>query len=105
MSVVGRNPKTEILRSWTPVSLTLVTPVAIMPGFDWDVYGLELGVWSWTQNMTGLQIGVVNTVDRCNGLQIGVINTARQMRGVQIGVVNVINDSDIPFFPVINAWF
>lgn len=53
----------------------------------------------------GLQIGVYNHATHINGLQIGAINYANTAYGVQIGVVNVIEDNDMPFFPIINGYF
>lgn len=53
----------------------------------------------------GLQIGVYNHATHINGLQIGVINYANTAYGLQIGLVNVIEDNDMPFFPIINGYF
>ena len=87
---------------WTPLSISLITPVALPPGF-WEVIGLEVGGVNLKKEMTGLQVGVVNVTDHMRGVQVGVLNTTRQAHGVQIGVVNVIADSDLPFFPIVNA--
>ena len=105
LRVEGKNPPSECMRSWTPFSLSIITPVAIPPGFNWDVKGLQIGVWSWVEDFDGWQIGVVNTTDVFRGLQLGVINVTRKMYGVQIGVVNVIEDNDVPFLPIINWYF
>jgi hypothetical protein len=71
-----------------------------------DFSGLQIG----TVNVVGrqanaLQIGFYNGAEDMSGLQIGVVNRTRLMRGCQIGVVNVIENSDIPFLPVINFLF
>jgi len=100
----GRNPPSTVMRDWTPLSISIVTPVALPPGF-WDVKGLEVGGFNWTENMKGLQIGFFNVVDNLSGLQVGGVNVARQAYGMQIGFVNVIEDKDIPFFPIINFCF
>ncbi|MFO7937751.1 MAG: hypothetical protein R6V06_09130 [Kiritimatiellia bacterium] len=54
---------------------------------------------------SGLQIGAYNHASHLDGLQIGVINYAETAYGLQIGLVNVIKDNDVPFFPVVNAYF
>lgn len=101
---VVRNPPTTVMREWTPLSLTLISPVALPPG-NWDVCGLQLGGFSWAENVVGVQAGFFNTADIVKGLQIGGINVTRKMYGVQIGFINVIQDNDIPFLPVINWYF
>ena len=104
MYVEGKNPPTECMRSYTPLSINIITPVGLPPGF-WDVKGLQIGAWNWVENFDGWQIGVVNTTDVFRGWQLGVINVMRKMYGVQIGVVNVIQDNDIPFLPIVNWYF
>ena len=102
--VEGKNPPTEVMRSYTPLSLNIVTPVGLPPGY-WNVKGLQIGVFNWVEDFDGWQIGVINTTDVFRGLQLGVINVTRRMYGVQIGVVNVIQDNDIPFLPIVNCYF
>ena len=92
------------MSSYTPLKLTLAGPVGL-PWGDWDVYGLEVGIWNDTTVMKGLQIGVVNVTDQFCGLQIGAVNVSRLGNGFQIGVVNVISGKDCPFFPIINWGF
>ena len=101
----GKNPPSQCLKTYTPLSLNIITPVGLPWGFDWDVKGLQVGVWNWIEDFDGVQIGVVNTTDRFRGLQIGGINVTRKMYGVQIGFLNIIEDNDIPFFPVLNWYF
>ena len=105
LRVEGKNPPTECMRTYTPLSLNLVTPVGLPWGFDWNVKGLQIGVWNWVEDFDGWQIGVVNTTDVFRGWQLGVINVTRKMYGVQVGVVNVIQDNDVPFLPIINWYF
>lgn len=101
----GKNPPTRCMRDYTPLSINIVTPVGLPWGFSWDVKGLQVGVWNWVEDFDGVQIGVVNTTDCFRGLQIGGINVTRKMYGVQVGFLNVIEDNDIPFFPVLNWYF
>ena len=100
----GKNPPSEVMRSYTPLSINIVTPVGLPPGF-WNVKGLQIGVFNWVEDFDGWQIGVINTTDVFRGWQLGVINVTRKMYGVQVGVVNVIQDNDIPFLPIINWYF
>lgn len=101
----GKNSPTQCLKTYTPLSINVITPVGLPWGFDWDVKGLQVGGWNWVEDFDGVQIGFFNTTDRFRGLQIGGINVTRQMYGVQIGFLNVIEDNDIPFFPVLNWYF
>lgn len=103
--IEDKNPPTHCMKAWTPLSLNIVTPVGLPWGFDWDVKGLQVGIWNWVPDFDGWQIGLVNTTDRFRGLQLGVVNVTRQMYGVQVGVVNVIETNDIPFLPIINCYF
>ena len=104
LRVEGKNPPAECMRSYTPLSINLITPVGLPPGF-WNVKGLQVGAWNWVEDFDGWQIGVVNTTDVFRGWQFGVINVTRKMYGLQIGVVNVIQDNDVPFLPIINWYF
>ncbi len=78
------------MTEWTPFALTLCGPV-----------GLPWGDW----NVKGLQIGLFNSVYELSGLQIGVVNIADRARGMQIGVVNVISSDDCAFLPIVNWSF
>jgi len=99
-----RSEPSGCMSAWTPLRVSLAGPVAL-PWGDWNVTGLDIGLWNDAAEMDGLEIGVINTVYRMRGLQIGVINVARNAYGVQVGVVNVIRSNDVPFFPVINWYF
>ncbi len=87
-----KNPSARegVLTEWTPFALTLFGPVGL-PFGNWDVKGLQIGIWNDVDAFTGLQIGVVNVADRAYGLQIGVIN--------------IIAADDVPFLPVVNWSF
>ena len=90
----------------TPLSCCLATPVALPWGADWDVCGLQAGIlYNDVSHMTGLQIGLFNVTDFCCGVQFGLVNVTRRMMGVQIGLVNVIQESDVTFLPILNAYF
>ena len=78
------------MTEWTPFALTLCGPV-----------GLPWGDW----NVKGLQIGLFNSVYELSGLQIGIVNIADRAAGLQIGVVNVITTDDVPFLPIVNWGF
>lgn len=70
-----------------------------------DMQGLQAGVVNLTGDGAGIQMGVINSAERFSGLQVGLVNYAYQLEGVQIGAFNVIEDSNIPFLPLINAAF
>ena len=78
------------MTEWTPFALTLAGPVGL-PWGDWNIKGLQIGIWNDVYEFSGLQLGVVNIADRAYG--------------VQLGVVNVIAGDDIPFLPIFNWSF
>lgn len=58
------------------------------------------------KDVSGVQIGsLYNQADAMEGLQLGLVNLCNKMKGVQVGLINIITESNIPFFPVINANF
>jgi hypothetical protein len=84
------------------------------------VYGLQVGLLDTIGSGNGLQIGLLNRVstvfqgiqislinvaEEMTGVQIGVINRTEFLSGLQIGVVNVIEESPLPFLPIINMSF
>lgn len=101
VTVVRPGPAVGSMTDYTPFKLTIVGPVALPPG-SWDVKGLEIGIFNWTDRLEGLQIGIVNMTDAFSGLQFGVINHSRDAYGMQIGVINLIEGCDCPFLPLIN---
>lgn len=70
-----------------------------------DMQGLQAGAVNLTGDGAGIQLGIINSAERFSGLQVGLVNYAYQLEGVQIGAFNVIEDSNIPFLPLINAAF
>lgn len=76
-----------VMHTWTPFALTIAGPVGL-PWGDWNIKGLQIGLWNDVYEMTGLQIGLVNIADRAYG--------------VQIGIVNVIASDDVAFLPILN---
>ena len=70
-------------------------------GYD----GLQIGLANYAGRGELFQLGVYNGGDDIKGLQLGLINFANEMTGMQIGLINVIQNKDIPFIPIINAYF
>lgn len=99
-----RSEPSGCLSDWTPFRISLAGPVAL-PWGNWNIKGLDVGLWNDAEEMDGLEIGIVNTTYRMRGLQIGVVNVTRNAYGVQVGVVNIIRSEDVPFIPVINWCF
>lgn len=98
------SPSQGCLTEWTPFALTLFGPVGL-PWGEWNVNGLQIGVFNSANELSGLQIGAVNTACELSGVQIGVVNLADRARGLQIGLVNVIATDDVPFLPIVNWSF
>ena len=53
----------------------------------------------------GIQCSLINMAEDMTGIQIGLINRTEFLTGLQIGLVNVIEESAMPFFPIINFSF
>lgn len=101
LTVARKSPDAGCLTEYTPFKLTLAGPVALPPG-SWNVKGVEIGAFNWTDRLQGLQFGVFNVTDAFSGLQLGIVNVSRDAYGLQIGVINVIESCDYPFFPIVN---
>ena len=101
VTVVRPGPAVGSMTDYTPFKLTIAGPVALPPG-SWDVKGLEIGIFNWTDRLEGLQIGIVNMTDAFSGLQFGAIHHSRDAYGVPIGVINLIEGCDCPFLPLVN---
>lgn len=57
-----------------------------------------------SKNIEGLQTSVVNVSEKVDGLQFGIVNCSKES-GFQLGIVNWIEDSSVPFMPIINFRF
>lgn len=101
LTIVRKGPGVGCMTEYTPFKLTLAGPVALPPG-SWDVKGVEVGAFNWTDRLQGLQIGLINVTDVFSGLQLGFVNLSRDAYGLQIGVVNVIESCDYSFLPIVN---
>jgi hypothetical protein len=67
--------------------------------------GFYVGI-NIAKDVKGAQIGTIfNKAETIEGLQLGLVNVCNKMKGVQIGLVNVIMESELPFFPFVNASF
>ena len=68
--------------------------------------GLQVGLLETVNTVyAGVQIGLINNAEEMTGLQIGLINRTEFLTGLQIGLVNVIEESALPFFPIVNLSF
>ena len=56
------------------------------------VHGLQTSIFTMTSDLRGAQIGLVNWASTCSA-------------GFQVGLVNIIADNQIPFIPIVNAYF
>jgi len=70
-----------------------------------QISGFLLGI-NLAKDTKGLQITTLyNQAESMHGLQLGLVNVCKQMTGIQIGLVNIIQESKMPFFPIVNASF
>ena len=56
------------------------------------VHGLQTAIFNMTSDLRGAQVGLVNWASTCSA-------------GFQVGLVNIIADNQIPFIPIVNAYF
>ena len=55
-----------------------------------------------TISFWGLQLGLLNYANIINGVQIGICNKAKTANGIQLGLINIMDNSWLPFMPIIN---
>ena len=68
--------------------------------------GMQFGIFNLCgSSFTGLQAGFLNYASICSGVQFGIVNNCKSMRGVQVGLINVIQESNLPFLPIVNMKF
>jgi len=64
------------------------------------------GLINLADNPKGVQLAALyNRADIMKGVQIGLVNVCGQLQGVQIGLANIVEESDYPFVPILNARF
>ncbi len=61
-------------------------------------------ITSISKKVVGFQGSIVNFCDDVEGLQFGIINFAKN-RAFQLGILNFIDNSSVPFFPIVNFRF
>ena len=67
--------------------------------------GLALGC-NWAPTMYGFDLAIFNYTDELHGCQFGVVNFARECPwGFQIGLVNIILDNAWKVLPIVNGYF
>ena len=73
-----------------------------------DMWGWQIsGVANFARRMHGFQTAIgFNMTSDLRGAQLGLINWASTCSaGFQVGLVNIIADNQIPFIPILNAYF
>jgi hypothetical protein len=71
-----------------------------------DVYGGQVALYNNIKgDGYGFQVGLFNHAREFSGVQFGFFNRCTAMFGVQIGIFNIIDESPIPFFPIVNGAF
>jgi len=77
----------------TPVKLSLWNEIDVPQ--DDTVRGIELGIGSYTPNMTGFIFDfLVNKTDDAIGVQMAMITITTNITGLQLGLINV-NNQDV----------
>lgn len=67
--------------------------------------GLALGC-NWAPTMYGFDLAIFNYTDELHGCQLGIVNFARECPwGFQIGLVNIILDNAWKVLPIVNGYF
>ena len=73
-----------------------------------DMWGWQLsGLANFARRMHGFQSAIgFNMTSDLRGAQLGLVNWASTCSaGFQVGLVNIIADNQIPFIPIVNAYF
>lgn len=73
-----------------------------------DMYGLQVAPGAnFARKVYGAQFAMAfNMTSELHGAQIGLVNYAATCPfGFQIGLVNLIMDNQVPFLPIVNAYF
>lgn len=96
------------------ISLNLVNGAVALKGAQVGIYntvsrdavGIQFGFYNVDESsFAGAQLGLVNVAQSVGGCQIGLFNHCISMSGVQVGLINIIEDAEVPFFPIVNASF
>lgn len=71
-----------------------------------DMHGGQIGLYNNViGNGYGFQLGLFNVARDFSGVQFGLFNRCTSILGVQVGLINIIDESDFPFFPIVNGAF
>ncbi len=72
-----------------------------------DMWGWQVALGAnYAESVHGFQTAVCNMTKELRGAQLGLFNYASTCTaGFQVGLVNLIMDNQIPFIPIINAYF
>ncbi len=72
-----------------------------------DMWGWQVALgFNYADRVHGFQTSICNMTKELRGAQLGIVNYASTCSaGFQVGLVNLIMDNQIPFFPIVNAYF
>ena len=95
------------------ISFNLVNSAVALKGGQAGIYnrvareaiGVQFGLYNLGESVYGGQLGLVNAAQTVGGCQIGLFNRCISMSGIQVGIINIIEDAEVPFFPIVNASF
>ncbi|MBQ9727054.1 MAG: hypothetical protein IJV65_06075 [Kiritimatiellae bacterium] len=72
---------------------------------DGTMRGVQVAAFNFAESVRGVQIGLLNGATSVSGVQIGFFNSTRTLSGVQIGLGNYVQESAVPFLPILNVRF
>lgn len=72
---------------------------------DGTMRGVQAAAFNFSDRVRGVQIGLLNGATSVSGVQIGLFNATRTLSGVQIGLGNYVEESPVPFLPIVNVCF
>ena len=72
---------------------------------DGTMRGVQVAPLNFADSVRGVQIGLLNGATSVSGVQIGLFNATRTLSGVQIGLGNYVEQSSVPFLPILNVRF
>ena len=98
----------DVIGSMTERNLYGMTVAILGSAVGEDMWGWQVGgVANFARRVHGLQTALgFNMTSDLRGAQIGLVNWASTCSaGFQVGLVNIIADNQIPFIPIVNAYF
>ena len=99
--------RADLLASMTDSSLYGLSVAGLGSAVREDMWGWQVAAGAtFARRVHGLQTAIFNMTSDLRGAQVGLVNWASTCSaGFQVGLVNIIADNQIPFIPIVNAYF